>query len=61
MDQGREQEIDSLKDTPHQIKGALRQQLDTRAVRREQRETLAYFIETGTRIRQTYETREPVP
>jgi hypothetical protein len=68
IDQEREQEINSLKDTPQQIESALRQQLaelkaqlDTRAVRREQRETLAYFIETGTRSRQTYETREPVP
>jgi len=68
IDQEREQEINSLKDTPQQIERTLRQQLaelktqlDTRAVRREQRETLAYFIETGTRSRQTYETREPIP
>jgi len=68
IDQEREHEIHSLTDTPQQIERALRQQLaelktqlDTRAVRCEQRATLAYFIETGTRSRQTYETREPVP
>jgi hypothetical protein len=37
------------------------QQLDTRARHREQRETLARFIEKGLQVRQTYETLEPVP
>jgi hypothetical protein len=66
MYQEQERETKALNDTHQKTEAELRQRIaeltaqpDTRAIRREQRETLARFITKGIQIRQTYETLEP--